>query len=75
MLGKIACLMPTGSVEKERTSSLMNCLKDARRNLMGAPLLNALTRTVRSRYKVDTFPYREVLKKWREAAERRGTTL
>lgn len=63
-LAQIALSFPLTSVENERQFSLMNLVKNARRNRLGPPALNALCRIKRSSYTVETMPYDEVYKTW-----------
>jgi hypothetical protein len=67
VLARIMLCMPVTSVENERQFSLMNLLKDEKRNRLGSRVLNCLTRIKRSPYQVKTFPYEALLKEWLKA--------
>ena len=61
-----------GSVENERTFSVMKFIKDDRRNRLGPEHLNCCVRMKRSRFTLDTFPMEAALSVWCELKERRG---
>jgi hypothetical protein len=71
-LAKIALTTPTGSVENERSFSLMNYVKNERRNKLGPEALNAICRIKRSGYTIKDFPYEETIRVWKETRPRRG---
>ena len=71
-LAKIALVTPIGSVENERSFSLMNYVKNERRNRMGCEVLNAICRIKRSGYTIKSFPYEETIKVWKNVRPRRG---
>jgi hypothetical protein len=64
LLAKIMLCMPVTSVENERSFSLMNLLKDEKRNRMGSELLNCLSRIKSSSYSTNSFPYEALLQVW-----------
>ena len=69
---KKARLIPVGSVENERTFSVINFIKDDRRNRLEPEHLNCCLRMKRSRFTLDTFPLEAALSVWGELKDRRG---
>ena len=74
-LARIALSFPIGSVENERSFSMMNTIKTAKRSRVGSDTLNCLCRIKRCSYTIDTFPYNAAVQKWKVQKDRRGVGL
>lgn len=70
-LARLYATLPSGSVDNERSFSIMNIVKNALRNRLGTPHLNASMRNFRSSYTYLTFPYEEVYAHFIARKERR----
>ena len=64
-------LIPTGSVENERSFSDVTLLKSKIRNRMEEEHLNACHRVRRCRFTMGDFPYNAVIASWLSKGDRR----
>lgn len=70
-LAQIYACIPPSSCECERDFSLMNYIKDERRNRIKEKKLNICMKVKKSKYTLDNLPVGYILKIWQETKKRR----
>ena len=69
-LAQVLLCIPAGSVENERSFSLMNLGKSDVRNRLGEPHLNVCCRLKRSHYTLQTFPFADAAAEYHKMPRR-----
>jgi hypothetical protein len=72
-VAKIAIIVVFGSVEDERTFSMLGFMKSKLHNRLGRHLDTTVKMFSQPFYQQDTFPYNNAIAHWREQRARLGT--